>query len=991
MKKGSCFYRASLAAAIAFLLTTIAVNAASITVVSTADAGGTCPGPGCTLRQAIAAAGSGDTIDFSLPPNAIIKLTNAKLLLTKNVTITGPGANLLTVQRDSNAGTQLRIFEVNTGITALISGLTISNGNDLIGSGIYNAGVLTVLNCTVSGNFALPTGSMGEGAGITNIGTLTVMNSTISGNTSEGLTGIGGGFSNSGTLTLQNSTVSGNNANFQGAGIYNSGKVTITNSTITANTITSHISGIAGGGIYHSNGIPGSAASIRNTIVARNTSDKGPDIFGPVTSQGYNLIGNNKDASIAANTGDQIGTSAAPIDPSLGPLQDNGGPTPTHALLAVSKAIDKGDSGGSSTDQRGFNRPVDTPSIPNTGDGADIGAFEVQADQLAGCSEINLVVNTNAEAGSGSLRSIITAACPGSTITFAANVRGTITLTSGELTLNKNLTIRGPGAKLLTIQRSTANGTAPFRIFHINGNFADTISGLTISNGFLVSGLGGGISNDNGYLTLDGVTISGNIADIGAGVYTGRAATITNSTISGNIVSGSIPGDGGGAVYNQGGTLNVTNCTFSGNFAQNSSNQAQGGGIRNNVGTTSISNSTIAGNSADQGGGIYNSGGVVTFQSSIIAQNTSPTGPDLNGPFTSNGFNLIGNATLGSISSIKTSDQIGNAPSPINPLLGSLQDNGGPTFTRALLINSPAIDKGIASGLSTDQRGLRRPSDITGIANGAGSDGSDIGAFELQAPTLANISTRLRVETGDNVLFGGFIVTGNHPKKVIILGIGPSLTNRGVPGALANPTLELYFGNTLLKSNDDWINSPDKQAIIDSGVAPTDNLESAIIATLPANSSGYSAIVRGAGGSTGVGALQAYDLDRSVDSKLANISTRGLVQTGDNLLIAGTIVLGETAQKVIVRAIGPSLGLPGQLADPILELRDQNGGLIDSNDNWKDSPNKQAIIDSTIPPSNDLESAIVAILPANGASYTALVRGANNSTGIGVVEVYGLN
>jgi hypothetical protein len=167
-------------------------------------------------------------------------------------------------------------------------------------------------------------------------------------------------------------------------------------------------------------------------------------------------------------------------------------------------------------------------------------------------------------------------------------------------------------------------------------------------------------------------------------------------------------------------------------------------------------------------------------------------------------------------------------------------------------------------------------------------------------------------------------------------------------------------------------------------------LESAIVATLPANNAGYTAIVRGVNSGTGIGVVEAYDLDRTTDSKLANISTRGFVQTGDNVLIAGTIVLGQIPQKVIIRAIGPSLPIAGKLENPTLELRDQNGGLLDANDNWVDSSNKQAIIDSTIPPANDLEAAIVATLQANGASYTAIVRGVNNTTGIAVVEVYAL-
>jgi uncharacterized delta-60 repeat protein len=254
---------------------------------------------------------------------------------------------------------------------------------------------------------------------------------------------------------------------------------------------------------------------------------------------------------------------------------------------------------------------------------------------------------------------------------------------------------------------------------------------------------------------------------------------------------------------------------------------------------------------------------------------------------------------------------------------------------------------------------------------------------------LANISTRLRVETGDNALIGGFIVTGTEPKKVIIRAIGPSLS---LADRLANPTLELRDSSgALLDSNDDWMNSPNKQAIIDSTIPPTNDLESAIVATLPANGSGYTAIVRGPGGSTGIGVVEAYDLDGSVDSKLANISTRGLVQTGNNVLIAGTIVLGESARSVIVRAIGPSLSITGKLLDPALQLVDGNGAQIGFNDNWRSGGQEAQIIATTVPPSNDAESAIVATLPGNGASYTAIVRGVNDTTGIAVVEVYALD
>ena len=251
---------------------------------------------------------------------------------------------------------------------------------------------------------------------------------------------------------------------------------------------------------------------------------------------------------------------------------------------------------------------------------------------------------------------------------------------------------------------------------------------------------------------------------------------------------------------------------------------------------------------------------------------------------------------------------------------------------------------------------------------------------------LANVSTRLPAAADPNALIAGFILTGTQDKKVIIRAIGPSLN---LPGQLNNPTLELYNGSTLLGSNDDWQNQPpaDRQAVIDSTIPPSNNLESALVRTLPANGNTYTAVVRGAGNTTGIAVVQVYDLDRTVDSRLANISTRGLVQTGDNVLFAGTIVLGQTSQKVIVRAIGPSLSLAGKMANPTLQLNDANGTQVAFNDNWR-SDQEVDILATGVAPVNDLESAIVATLSGNGSTYTAVVRGANNSTGIAVVEAY---
>jgi hypothetical protein len=212
-----------------------------------------------------------------------------------------------------------------------------------------------------------------------------------------------------------------------------------------------------------------------------------------------------------------------------------------------------------------------------------------------------------------------------------------------------------------------------------------------------------------------------------------------------------------------------------------------------------------------------------------------------------------------------------------------------------------------------------------------------------------------------------------------------------LPDKLQNPLLELRDSmGALVQVNDDWDASPNRQAIVDSGLAPANNLESAIIATLPANGKTYTAIVRGVGNSAGTGVVEVYDVDQAVDSRLANISTRGFVQTGDTILVAGTIVLGQAPQKVIVRAIGPSLSVAGKLADPTLELRDANGTVIRSDDNWRTGGQENEIIQTGVAPSNDSESALIETLPANNAGYTAIVRGVNGTIGIAVVEVYAL-
>jgi predicted methyltransferase MtxX (methanogen marker protein 4) len=247
------------------------------------------------------------------------------------------------------------------------------------------------------------------------------------------------------------------------------------------------------------------------------------------------------------------------------------------------------------------------------------------------------------------------------------------------------------------------------------------------------------------------------------------------------------------------------------------------------------------------------------------------------------------------------------------------------------------------------------------------------------------------VQTGDNVLIAGMIITGNDPKKVVFRALGPSVTANGspVPGRLNDPTLELRDGNgILLTSNDNWKDSPQRAEIEANGLAPSDDRESAILQSLDPGA--YTAIVRGKDDSTGIALVEAYDIQKNVSSILANISTRGFVETGDNVIIGGFIAGNNSAStRILIRAIGPSLKgqVPNAMDDPFLELHDRNGATIATNDNWKD--NQRAEIEQTgIPPTNDLESALVrTLVPDN---YTAIVRGKNDTTGVALVEVYNI-
>ncbi len=321
----------------------------------------------------------------------------------------------------------------------------------------------------------------------------------------------------------------------------------------------------------------------------------------------------------------------------------------------------------------------------------------------------------------------------------------------------------------------------------------------------------------------------------------------------------------------------------------------------------------------------------------------------------------------------------------------SITAGGGTTLTGRLLALTGAVTLDtnvvINPGLSPPPTPTPTP---TATPTPTGTPGPSVPPTPTPPPgpaQLLNISTRLNVQTGENVSIAGFIITGNATKQVIVRGRGPSLS--GLIPILNDPMLELHAADgSLITSNNNWKDTQ-QTAIENSGFAPTNDMESAIIANLAPAS--YTVVLSGRNATSGIGLVELYDLEAASDSKLANISTRGFVQSGDDVMIGGFIFgNGSDSERVIIRAIGPSLpGIVNVLADPTLSLHDANGTLLMSDDNWQDNPSQAALIlASGLPPQNDLESAIVTTLPPG--AYTAIVSGKDGGTGVALAEVFHL-
>ena len=506
----------------------------------------------CTLSEAITsantdkssgdatnecAAGSGSDV-IHVGVTGTVNLTGALPDLSGNVRIEGPGADQLTVRRDSAAGA-FRIFTVGQGSEVFISGITISGGNAPGGSGggIANEGTLTISGSTISGNSAVIGGGIHNREGI-----LTVSDSTISGNSA----GFGGGvfsdtnLSSAQKTTITNSTISGNSATNQGGGVHNfAGLSVIEHSTITKNTAP----GGQGSGVA-SFGVIDTRTEVLSSIISAN---QGTDVdfvdedFNSFDSKGYNLIGDGNATAAFNETGDQSGVG----DPKLGALADNGGPTLTHALLAISPARDtipQGTNGCGTTfteDQRGVGRPQ--------GSACDIGAFELTTITLNStedttandgkCTLREAITSANTDTASGAAAGECAAGSVSSSDVIDIGVTGMVNLTGALPNLSSNLQIKGPGADQLTVRRTTGSD---YRIFTVAGGSEVSISGITISGGSATGDLpnsaGGGIANE-GTLTISGSTVSSNSAEqtSGGGIYNRQSTlTISGSTINSN-------------------------------------------------------------------------------------------------------------------------------------------------------------------------------------------------------------------------------------------------------------------------------------------------------------------------------------------------------------------------------------------------------------------------------------------------------------------------
>jgi hypothetical protein len=737
-----------------------------------------------SLRQVIHDSSSGDTIIFSNIVTGTITLTNGELAISnKTLTILGPGANVLAVS-GNNAS---RVFNINSSSIISISGLSIRDGAGVFSGGGISCSnsALTLANCAIFNNRAY------NGGGIALVGGTAAMNNcTISGNRG---TNVGGGIgliAGGPNLALTNCTLA-SNTGAPGAGIYaNSGQATATIRSCTISSNSAFISSV-GGIFWASSG----AVDIGNSIVAGNTASFcDPDCYGNVTSAGYNLIGNTNGSSGFGATGDQLN-----VNPLLGPLQDNGGPTLTMAPLPGSLAIDQGKSFGATTDQRGRPRPFDIPIIPNAigGDGSDIGAVEINPTQ-------RLVINTN-DSGFGSLRQATLDASAGDddVISFAPGLGGTITLSSGELEIGKSLSITGPGASVLGV-----SGNSSGRVFDVTNGVVN-ISGLTIRDGKVLGAtgrpgqtvFGGGIycgqqatlslsdcvvSNcaaigGNGSSTIGsgnggngGTGYGGGILNYGA-LTLNRCWVVNNQAAgggggSGGIIAGSQGGNGGigfaGGIYSGSANLTLRACALTGNRATfgsggggstaGANGTAWAAGLDNDGGTAALINSTVASNVVNGagtglGGGVYSASGMALLSCTVAGNNGDSSGGGLYG----GGTWSVTNTIIANNSAASAPDVSASVASGGYNLIGNTSGSTGFGAAGDQLNVSPALGPLQDNGGPTPTMALSRSSPAVDKGKSFGLSTDQRGAPRpFDFPVTANASG------GDGSDIGAFELGG---------------------------------------------------------------------------------------------------------------------------------------------------------------------------------------------------------------------------------------
>ena len=1089
--------------AVAWLIISSTVGASTLRVNSSLD---THEDGRLTLREAIAQSSAGDTVAFDV---AEVLLTQGEIQIAHDLVIDGGEGTRVQVRRSGGGDKpKFRIFNVIAGRVTMRS-LEISNGMDAPpdanvparGGGIFNAGDLILTRCTFDDNHVvggtpagtippLPAGGAGqggdiynkgratvdgctfstvygsdaaggdgaapggaggpgEGGAIYNDGTMTINRSRLRGRAQGGTGGAGspatanggpGGIArggicfNNGQMLVTNSTfyagvangggggtpavggTGGKGGDAQGGGFFDASRLTLVNATLNSNMASGGGGALGGAGTTKGNsgsasgggmskGTGGSVTTyLINSIVAGNFAPAINDVSGTVSSGGHNLIGTAGDSS-GWTTTDQLGSEQTPISANLGPLRDHGGPTETMLLEQGSRAIDAADN---SVTAAPYNLTNDQRLLPRKlGTRVDIGAAEFDPSQpppqfvvtttdyhddgtcgVTDCTLRDALDQTNANADNN-------------TITFAPTVSGTIELRQypGVLEIYRPVTITGPGAGVLAIDGKRAN-----HIVSIRQHTAVTISGLTLTGGRTAITNAGSLTASDCLFTHNGSPGFGG-AIYNDGTFANAQLTLFRCTLSGNSAVR------GGGIYNRSsrgshGTVSLTNCTLSGNSAERDGGAIYNLGTSNGTSSFTLTNCTLTGNTGTQSvGGIYNDAqdfegeGIASVAITNTILNGNPSGGVTifndsdshgGGQITSHGANISSDNGGGFL--VAAGDRPNTNPK-LDP--AGLRDNGGLTPTIALQSDSPAIDTGNdSSAPPSDQRGLSRVGR------------SDIGAFEFQgigpSPTAApsptpnpsarslNISTRLNVLTDDNALIGGFIITGSDNKRVLLRAIGPSVP---VDGRLVDPILELYFPDGTVLTNDNWkiddrTGQSQEASVRDTTIPPPNDLESALVQSLSPGA--YTAIVRGRDGGTGIGLVEAYDLDQAAPAQLANISSRGFVETGNNVMIGGFIVgpHGASSTKIAVRAIGASLPVSNALQDPTVQLHDANGERIAFNDNWEDDIGAAEIQATNLAPNDARESALLRTLVPG--AYTATVAGRGDTTGVSLVEVYNL-